>query len=272
MSRSTEIINSVRDSRKAPNSQLSVVPVIQYHMIDLPSPTSRVRGGFTPPQRFAKQMGQLKTQAFEFYTAAELIEHYLQRGQFPRDGITVTFDDGCRDNYTNAFPVLREMGIKATMFVVPSCIGRTDAKTLAEGEPPRVHLSREEILEMSKCGIEFGSHTMNHRLLHEIPIADVKIEVESSKHMLEELLQTPCKTFAYPAGYYNADVERVIEAAGHICAFTTVYGPRDRIDLFAMNRMEILRRDRFLWQFRSKISRLGPWGNPSRQEQGPEAH
>jgi peptidoglycan/xylan/chitin deacetylase (PgdA/CDA1 family) len=110
---------------------------------------------------------------------------------------------------------------------------------------------------MSKFGIEFGSHTMNHRLLHTIPMADVKFEVESSKRVLEGLLQTPCKTFAYPAGHYNAEVERVIEAAGHICAFTTVYGPRDRIDLFAMNRMEILRRDRFLCQFRSKISRLG---------------
>ncbi len=258
----TETIDSARDDGEKPNSQPSVVPVIQYHMIDLPSPASRVRGGFTPPQRFTKQMGQLKAQGFRFFTASELIEHYLQNGHFPRHGITVTFDDGCQDNYTNAFPVLRELGIKATMFIVPSAMGENIAITLAEGEPPRPHLSREEILEMSKFGIEFGSHTMNHRLLHEIPMTDVKYEVESSKRVLEDLLQTPCKTFAYPAGYYNAQVERAIESAGHICAFSTVYGPTDRIDLYAMNRIEIRRRDRFLCQFRRKISKLGPGDKP----------
>jgi hypothetical protein len=51
-----------------------MVPVIQYHMIDVPSRASRVRGGFTPPGRFARQMRYLKAQGFEFYTAAELID------------------------------------------------------------------------------------------------------------------------------------------------------------------------------------------------------
>lgn len=256
MSLSTETWDSTRDNGKTSNSQPSVVPVIQYHMIDLPSPSSRVRGGFTPQQRFAKQMGHLIARGYKFLTASELIEHYLQNGRFPPRGITVTFDDGCRDNFTNAFPVLRELGIKATMFIVPSAMGQISGITLPEGEPPRPHLSRDEILEMSKIGIEFGSHTMNHRLLNEIPMADVKYEVESSKRVLEDLLQTACKTFAYPAGYYNAEVARVVESAGHICAFSTVYGPTDRIDLFAMNRMEILRRDRFICHFARKLNKL----------------
>ena len=122
------------------------VPVIQYHMIDRPSRNSRVRGGFTPPARFAKQMTYLRSLGFKFYTAAELIEFYRSHNRFPPMGITVTFDDGCRDNYSNAFPVLRKLGIRATMFVVPSCIGELTSKPLAEGEEPRPHVSREEIL------------------------------------------------------------------------------------------------------------------------------
>jgi hypothetical protein len=51
----------------------AMVPVIQYHMIDKPSRSSRVRGGFTPPARFARQMRYLKAQGFVFYTAAERI-------------------------------------------------------------------------------------------------------------------------------------------------------------------------------------------------------
>jgi len=238
------------------NGVRQVVPVIQYHMIDRPTPASQVRGGFTPPERFAKQMAYLKTHGYEFLTASELIEFYIGEGCFPARGIAITFDDGCRDAYTNAFPVLRDLEIKATMFIVPSCIGKTDSKTLAEGEPARPHLSRNEILEMSKSGIEFGSHTMNHRLLHKIPLRDVEYEVVESKRYLEDLLRKPCKTFAYPAGYYSEEVEHVVEAAGHICAFSTIYGPKNRIDLFALNRIEIFRRDRFLCQFAKRLERI----------------
>jgi len=236
---------------------LPVVPVIQYHMIDVPPPGARVRGGFTPPRRFAKQMAYSKRRGFVFYTAGELTEYFRANGKFPERGITITFDDGCTDNYTNAFPVLKELGIKATMFVVPSCIGETNGKTLPAGEPPRPHFTREQMQEMNKFGIEFGSHTMNHRLLHEIPLDEAQDEIESAKKYLEDLLQRPCKTFAYPAGYFTPNVERVIENAGHICAFSTTYGPKDRLDLYAINRMEIFRRDRFVWQFVRKIQSLG---------------
>jgi peptidoglycan/xylan/chitin deacetylase (PgdA/CDA1 family) len=234
----------------------AMVPVIQYHMIDEPSRSSRVRGGFTPPARFARQMRYLKAQGLTFYTAAELIDYYRGRGEFPRSGITVTFDDGCRDSYTNAFPVLRELGIKATIFLVPSVIGQISAKPLAQGEEARPHLSREEILEMAKHGIEFGSHTTNHRLLHELKPEEVKYEVSDAKKQIEEMLQRPCETLAYPAGFFNATVEKIVAEAGYTCAFSTVYGPKEPIDLYALNRIEILRRDRFLWQFARKIKPL----------------
>jgi peptidoglycan/xylan/chitin deacetylase (PgdA/CDA1 family) len=234
----------------------AMVPVIQYHMIDKPSRSSRVRGGFTPPARFARQMRHLKAQGLAFYTAAELIEYYRERGEFPPNGITVTFDDGCQDSYTNAFPVLRELGIKATIFLVPSVIGQISAKPLAKGEEARPHLSREEILEMARHGIEFGSHTTNHRLLHELKPEEVKYEVSDAKKQIEEMLQRPCKTLAYPAGFFNATVETIVAEAGYTCAFSTVYGPKEPIDLYALNRIEILRRDRFLWQFARKIKPL----------------
>ncbi|HEX8491995.1 MAG TPA: hypothetical protein VF658_04080, partial [Pyrinomonadaceae bacterium] len=81
-----------------------IVPVLLYHKIDWPAPDSRVRGGFTPPARFARQMAYLKKKGFVFYTASELIEHFREHREFPQNGITLTFDDGWKDNYTNAFP------------------------------------------------------------------------------------------------------------------------------------------------------------------------
>jgi peptidoglycan/xylan/chitin deacetylase (PgdA/CDA1 family) len=232
------------------------VPVLLYHKIDKPAKDSLVRGGFTPPTRFEKQLAYLKRQGFIFYTASEMIEHYRERGAFPTNGITLTFDDGWKDNYTNAFPILRRLGVKATIFLVPSCIGQVSDKALAKGEGAREHLTREEILEMAGHGIEFGSHSLNHRLLHELPIEEVKFEVLESKHQLEELLQKPCKVFAYPAGFFNDEVRAFVEASGHVGAFTTHYGPDDRPDPYALNRIEILRRDRFLFQFARKVAPL----------------
>ncbi len=152
--------------------------------------------------------------------------------------------------------MLKRLGIKATIFLIPSCIGQTSAKAQAEGESGREHLSREEILEMSRHGIEFGSHSMNHRLLHEIAPPDAEFEIEESKRQLENLLEKPCKVFAYPAGFFTPHVKSVLERSGHVAAFTTVYGPSDHIDLYALNRIEILRRDRFLFQFGRKLKQL----------------
>jgi peptidoglycan/xylan/chitin deacetylase (PgdA/CDA1 family) len=230
-----------------------IVPVFLYHKIDVPPRDALVRGGYTPPRRFAKQMAQLKKQGFVFYTASELIEYYRERGSFPANGIALTFDDGWKDNHTHAFPILREFGIKATVFLVSSLIGQFSTKAQAAGEGGRAHLSPEEILEMSKHGIEFGSHSLNHTLLHRISPPEIKLEVEESKKQIETLVQKECKMFAYPAGYFSEAAKQAVADAGHIAAFSTTYGPADELDLYALNRIEILRRDRFLFQFRRKM-------------------
>jgi peptidoglycan/xylan/chitin deacetylase (PgdA/CDA1 family) len=229
------------------------VPVIYYHKIDLPQPGSKVRGGYTPPARFARQMAYLKKHGFVFYTASELVEHFRERGEFPPNAVTVTFDDGWKDNYTNAFPILRRFQIKATVFLVPSCIGQVSARVQAEGESPRAHLSREEIFEMARGGIEFQSHSLSHQLLDRISLQEVKVEVEESKRQIENLLQKPCRIFAYPAGYFSATAQAALKDAGYTAAFTTSYGPTDALDIYALNRTEILRRDRFLFQFARKV-------------------
>jgi peptidoglycan/xylan/chitin deacetylase (PgdA/CDA1 family) len=233
-----------------------VPPVIQYHKIDKPGRGTLVSGGFTPPRRFARQMAFLKQRKFVFYTASGLIEYFIEHDSFPENGIAVTLDDGWQDNYTNAFPVLQALGLAATVYVVPSCIGERSTKAVAEGENVREHLSRKQVLEMSEAGIEFGSHSLNHRLLHQLPHQEIVLEVEEAKRQIEELTQKECKTFAYPAGHYDKQAQQIIRDAGHIAAFSTTYGPVDTLDLYALNRIEILRRDRFRFQFARKVEGL----------------
>lgn len=234
-----------------------LTPALLYHKISKPRRDSRIRGAFTPPQRFRRQMIYLKSQGFNFYTASELIQHFQSEGSFPTRSIALTFDDGWQDNYTNAFPVLRDLGIKATIFIIPESIGQmSSAATTLPGDRGYRHLTRQEILEMADAGIEFGSHTMSHQWLNQISESEVKREIETAKHEIENLVQKPCWTIAYPAGYFSDIARRTARDAGHIGAFSTIYGPTDSVDLFALNRVEVLRRDRFTFQFARKVAPL----------------
>lgn len=231
-------------------------PVLLYHKIDLPTADVKIRGAFTAPHRFAKQIAYLKRQGFEFFSTSELAEFYLDNDFFPEKAICITFDDGWKDNYTNAFPVLKQFGVRATIFLVPFCVGRITDQVTADGEGVREHLSEENIREMSEFGIEFGSHTMNHKLFDRITEDEIVAEVSDSKNYIENLLQKQCLSFAYPAGFFTPFAKSAIKKAGYTSAYTTVYGSDEAIDMFELNRTEILRRDKFPFRFAGKVRSL----------------
>lgn len=232
-------------------------PFLLYHKIDMPTDDVKVRGAFTPPKAFARQIETLSKRGFTFATASEMAAHYRENGEFPKRTVAITFDDGWKDNFTNALPILRHFGAKATIFLVTSCLGRTTDLVTADGEGPREHLSVDEVRMMSSEGIEFGSHTHTHRHLHKLEADDIRTELETSKRIIEDLTQRPCGSFAYPAGFFNEMAKSIVEASGFQIAFTTVYSRGSELDLFALDRTEILRHDRFLFRFKRKIAGLG---------------
>ncbi|HVF30766.1 MAG TPA: polysaccharide deacetylase family protein [Pyrinomonadaceae bacterium] len=231
-------------------------PVLLYHKIDRPSADVKIRGAYTTPRRFQRQMSYLKRSGYHFVTASKLVERYVNEGKFPERTVCVTFDDGWKDNYLNAYPILKELRIPATIFIVAGCVGKTSAQVTAEGEGPREHMSADDLREMSKGGIEFGSHSMNHQLMDRIDESEIDHEVTGSKSLLEELLQTECPVFAYPAGFHTAYARDAVKRAGYLGGFTTVYGSNDSPDAFAINRTEILRRHGLPFRFPRRIKSI----------------
>jgi len=231
-------------------------PFLLYHKIDLPTDDVKVRGAFTPPKAFARQLETLSKRGFTFATASEMAAYFRENGHFPKQTVAITFDDGWKDNFTNALPILRRFGAKATIFLVTSCLGRTTDLVTAEGEGPREHLSIDDVRKMSAEGIEFGSHTHTHRHLHKLEGDDIRFELETSKYIVEDLTQKTCESFAYPAGFFNETAKAAVRSSGFQIAFTTVYSEETGLDLFGLNRTEILRHDRFLFRFKRKIAGL----------------
>ena len=228
-------------------------PVLLYHKIDRPTPDVKIRGAFTTPRRFEKQLSYLKRYGYRFLTASAMVDHYLNEGEFSERTICLTFDDGWKDNYVNAFPILKKLGIPATIFLVPTCIGENSTKVTAEGEGPREHMSADDIREMAEAGIEFGSHSMNHKLMDRIGEDEIESEVNDSKYFLENMLQRECRVFAYPAGFHTEFARDAVKRAGYVGGFTTVYGSDDEPDVFAINRSEILRRHGYPFRFPRRI-------------------
>jgi peptidoglycan/xylan/chitin deacetylase (PgdA/CDA1 family) len=145
-------------------------------------------------------------------TAAEALSGTSPR----RDKLAcLTFDDGYRDFYTHAFPLLQEYGAPATVFLVAGCIGATNRWDDCYGLPSVPLLNREEILELAAQGVEFGSHTVSHRRLTRLSTAAQKREIFDSKKALEDLLNHPIRFFCYPHIAHDAHVEALVRDAGY---------------------------------------------------------
>jgi peptidoglycan/xylan/chitin deacetylase (PgdA/CDA1 family)/glycosyltransferase involved in cell wall biosynthesis len=138
--------------------------------------------------------------------------------------VMLTFDDGYEDLYTHAFPLLQELGMTATIFVVVSRIGGINEWDASSGFRRRRMLSRDQIREMHRHGISFGSHSLTHPRLTSLGDEALTREVSESKHVLEDLLGESINSFAYPSGNVDDRVRNAVGAAGYSTAFTTMDG------------------------------------------------
>jgi len=129
----------------------------------------------------------------------------------PPRAAAITFDDGYRNVYSAAWPVLSENQLPATVFLVPGlCGGKNEWVGQAAGVPPMNLLRWEEIAEMSRNGMDFGAHSMTHADLSRLSPDRARAEVVDSKSAVEDRLGRPVDFFAWPFGRVNHDLNGVI--------------------------------------------------------------
>ena len=217
------LINSLR--------QKYVVPILMYHSINPHSNPCIVRL-IISPQCFQRQMRFLKDNRYNVVTLKTLAELIKNKKKIPPRTLAITFDDGYKDNYTYAFPILKKYNLPATIFLILNEIGR----------PQNDRLSWGEIKTMRDSGIiTFGSHALGPEPLVNIKSEEVlKKEVFDSKRILEEALKREVEAFSYPEGRFNAQIRDLVMAAGYGLAVATSPGkkfPND--DIFALKRLRI---------------------------------
>lgn len=135
--------------------------------------------------------------------------------------LAITFDDGYRDNAVNAAPILKEMDLHATFFVVSGFIGST---TVPEWDrmsgQSHSWMSEAELKALRDTGFEVGSHSHTHPDFGSIPVDQVRVELSLSRSRLESLLGKPPDLFAYPfgaPGNITPQALREVRRAGYRC-------------------------------------------------------
>ncbi|RZD15870.1 MAG: polysaccharide deacetylase family protein [Candidatus Acididesulfobacter guangdongensis] len=203
------------------------IPVLYYHKIDYPKSTAILKGLYVKPEQFKLQMKVLKILGYRTITPYELLL-FTKGHRLPfKKPILITFDDGYKNNYTYAYPILKAFGFTATVFISSGCIGKTNAIMEKNGKENQAEdfLDKKNIIEMSKNGITIASHGINHYFLNELTDDGVLAgELLASKAILEDLTGKKIDFFSYPYGAYNAKVMRETKNAGYKGAFTTNKG------------------------------------------------
>jgi peptidoglycan/xylan/chitin deacetylase (PgdA/CDA1 family) len=117
--------------------------------------------------------------------------------------VSLTFDDGWASDYTQAFRALREHGLRATFFIVPTLV-----------ETPG-YVTWEQLREMVATGMEIGSHSLTHPFMHRLDRAGVAREFGESKRLLEDRLRQPVRTASLPRGWEPPEFESVLRELGY---------------------------------------------------------
>jgi peptidoglycan/xylan/chitin deacetylase (PgdA/CDA1 family) len=191
--------------------------ILMYHKIDEVPAGTKNPGNFVSPARFAEQMDALVAWGYQSVTFDQWIDY--RNGlvkTLPSKPLIVTFDDGytCFDEH--AWPALKQRGIGATVFLVSSQIGKTNAWD--EGEVSFPLLDAPRIRALRDEGVEFGSHGVSHKALGRLPSDEAFQELNKSRWALAELLDRDVNVFAYPFSNQSREVRALAQQAGYRCA------------------------------------------------------
>jgi len=159
---------------------------------------------------------------------------------FPERSVVLTFDDGYQSLYTEVFPILQQYGFSATVFLVAGYSGKDNQWPGQPSAIPKMKLlTWEQIDEMARYGIEFGSHTFHHPRLDQLPVGALYDEIVLPKIILESRLGRPVTVFAYPYGRYTDQVKDMVRGSYELACSTRTGLVKPVSDRYALERVEI---------------------------------
>lgn len=178
---------------------------------------------------FEQHMKWLQEYGFTCITPGQLYDFVANGAELPEKSVLITFDDGYKDNYTNAFPIMKKYGMKGTIFVVTGFLGVYDN-----------YLTWDQAKELLDAGFNIESHTYSHKSMTEASDEDITKELVKSRQTIKEKLGIDSDFMAYPTGTYNLHIAELVKEAGYKGAFTIKYDNVSRdSNVYALERVPV---------------------------------
>ena len=192
------------------------VPILMYHYISqAPEDANKYRQDLSvAPEDFREQMTYLVENGFETVDLYDLSLAIADKVELPPKPIIITMDDGYRDNYENAFPILEELGLTATFFLVTEFIDQNN----------EIYLDWAMVEEMAAAGMRFEPHSKTHPDLTANERDFIIWEVQGSRETIAAHVGYLPRYFAYPSGRFNEEVQQIIAELDFWGAVTTLGG------------------------------------------------
>ena len=208
------------------------VPVLLYHYVEVVTDERDTlrKSMSVNPVTFENQLIALKAAGYHFLKPADFTRALTNEIELPEKSVVLTFDDGYRDFYTVVYPVLKRQNVTAINYLVADFIGK-NVNYMTEAQI-------KEIVADGLVGI--GSHTLEHPDLTLLSPDKAKTEITESKSRLEQRFGVKIDDFAYPGGYNNEAVQKLVKEAGYLTAVATQLGVTDeKANLFHLPRVRV---------------------------------
>ena len=216
------------------------VPVIMYHRVikDIDTESGK-HGTYVTIKQFRDHMNILKNNNYIPITFHDLGKIPLHK-RFEKKYIILTFDDGYVDNYTYAFPILKEFGFKSVIYLVSNrTYNKWDVDLTNEKKFYMMDLPMLKEMRDSKI-IEFGGHTLSHPRLSELDDVEMSKEIIEDKKLTESKLNIKLNSFAYPYGDLDERAKKIVKECGYKFGVATDSGSYCLSDdLFEIRRIGI---------------------------------
>ncbi len=227
------------------------VTVLAYHKIGWPSEL-----GITTvlPKAFERQMKFLVEEGYQSLHPDQLIEGLSCPENLPPRSVLITFDDGYSSVYEIAYPILRQFGFTATIFMIAGYVGKKNSWEILLTWKRSSHLNWDQLNELARAGFCIGAHGYRHRFLTHTQ--KINSELGLSRALLEKGIQRSVEYFAYPYGDWNLPIAAQTMTFGYRGAFA--YDPQTNVvHPHALPRIGIYLPDT-LRSFQAKLGLRGP--------------
>lgn len=200
-----------------------MIPILMYHQIDIPAPRGTPFRSLTVhPKRFHTQMRWLKRLGYTGLSMRDLFPYI--RGEKTGKVIGLTFDDGYKNIFEHALPILKELKFTATNYIVSNQLAGRNVWDAENGVAQVPLMSAKEIRLWLEAGQEIGSHTKDHVYLTKVSSQEAKTQIVESKKDLENLFDIEVNAFCYPYGAENKQIATWVKESGYHNATTTARG------------------------------------------------